>query len=285
MSSTPATTTTVARRRIALAVGTEGMGNLLPMVLKALAAEEPAEITGTFVEDQNLLNLAALPVFKEVCRVSRASKAEQSQDLVRQLRLRAEAVRAALLQAAEGAGAPWSFHVARSSICAEARKSAEQAEIVVIAAARRTIATQADIRLYAEEWVSVPLRNRRKVTQDAHRPIALYVQGMEISRRALATAVSIAYRFRRPLIVFTEHPTVDLNAAIVNLAAQPVQIRLVGIERGTPERLATAVRDAQAALLVAPATENFLEAEAIRHFHEESHAPTLLVQDKRSASP
>ena len=61
-------TAPATRRRIALAVGTEGMGTLLPMVLKALASEEPAEISGTFMwEDQNLLNLAALPVFKEVC--------------------------------------------------------------------------------------------------------------------------------------------------------------------------------------------------------------------------
>ncbi len=273
-----------ARRRIALAVGTEGMGTLLPLVLKALASEEPAEITGTFVEDQNLLNLAALPVFKEVCRVSRAATAPQQQDLTRQLRLRANAVRSAVLQAAEASGARWSFHVAQGSICAEARKSAQDADLVVIASARRAVTTRADTRLYAEEWVSVPLQTRRKVTQDANRPIALFVQRGEIPRRALNTAISIARRFQRPMIVLSENPTVDLNAAIVNVSNRTVQPRLIGVPNPTPERLAEAVRDARAALLVAPALDAFLEADALRHFHEESHAPTLLVHETASTA-
>lgn len=267
-------------RRIALAVGMEGMGSLLPLVLKALAAEEPAEIAGTFVEDQNLLNLAELPVFKEVCRVTRVTSQQEPQDLKRQLRLRAAATRAALLNAAEGAGARWSFHIAQGSICAEARKSADQADIVVIAAARRTVATSADIRLYAEEWVSVPMQTRRKEAKDANRPIAIYVDSTSINRRALTTAVSIAKRFHRPLIVFTEQPTIDLKAAIVNIAQMADQPRLIGISDSSPKTLADAARTAQTALLVIPVVERFLDAEAIRHFHEESNAPTLIVQDQ-----
>ncbi len=284
MNTASATQSAARRRRIALAVGMEGMGSLLPMVLKALAAEEPADIEGTFVEDQNLLNLAALPVFKEVCRVSREATSRQ-RDISQQLKLRAEATRAALLSAAEGAGARWSFHIAQGTICAEARRSAEAADFVAIAASRRTVTRSTDMRLYAEEWMSVPLRTRRKVTQEAHLPIALYIHSGDIQQRALSTAASIARRFGRPLLVLTERPTVDLNTAIVNRVHQTVRPRLLGIPGTTPAQLAAAVRQAQAALLVAPALEAFLADDAIRHFHEESNAPTLLVQEEARTVP
>ncbi len=280
--TTEVDTNTISRRRIALAVGTEGMGRLLPLVLRALAAEEPSEIEGTFVEDQNLLNLAALPVFKEVCRVSRVTTAPPQKDLTRQLRLRANAVRNAVLKAAEDTGARWTFHVTQGTICAEARRSAETADMIAIAASRRSVATPLDLRLYAEEWVSVPLETRAKATQDAQRPIALYVHGLDIHKRALSTAAAIARRFRRPLIVLTDQPTVDLYSALVNRLGAGLRPHLIGINSASSSALVTAARQAKTALLVTPALPQFLEAKAITEFHEETHAPTILIRDSKT---
>ena len=278
MTAADGNTTTITRRRIALAVGTEGMGSLLPLVLKTLAAEEPSEIEGTFVEDQNLLNLAALPVFKEVCRVSRTATAPLQKDLTRQLRLRADAVRDALLKAAEDTGARWSFHVAQGTIHAEAQRSAQSADMIAIAAARRSVAKPLDLRLYAEEWVSVPLQTRAKATQDAQCPIALFVHGLDIQEQALSTATAIARRFGRPLIVLTNQPTIDLYSALVNRLGKSVRLQLVGIGGATSGALVTAARQAKAALLITPALPQFLEAKAITEFHEEAHAPTILIR-------
>ena len=275
-------TKTLTRRRIALAVGTEGMGRLLPLVLRALAAEEPSEIESTFVEDQNLLNLAALPVFKEVCRVSRATTTPLQKDLTRQLRLRADAVRDAVLKAAEDTGARWSFRVTQGTICAEAQRSAQSADMIAIAAARRSVATPLDLRLYAEEWVSVPLQTRAKATQEAQRPIALFVQNSNIHKQALSTAVAIARRFRRPMIVLADHPTVDLYSVLVNSVGATVHPQLIGIRSASSSDLAAAARQANAAILVAPALPQFLEAKAITEFHEETHAPTILIRDPKT---
>jgi hypothetical protein len=101
--------TEVAIRRIVAGFDAGGcrLGTL--RALAALAAETGAELLGVFIEETDLLRLAQLPFAAEIGYPSAMARGLDPRTLERALRVRAEALRAALGSAASR----WTFRVAR----------------------------------------------------------------------------------------------------------------------------------------------------------------------------
>jgi nucleotide-binding universal stress UspA family protein len=101
----------------------------------ALAARLGSQLAGLFVEDEDLLRLAALP-FGDVVRVPGGGR-ERLDRASAEAALRAVAshARSALERAASAHHLAWSFRVARGRVAHELLAAAEAADLVVLGAA------------------------------------------------------------------------------------------------------------------------------------------------------
>lgn len=100
-------------------------------IARALAAELRAELNALFVEDANLLRIAALPCTREIGRFSGVVRALEPHDLERQMRTQAERVRETVSRAARELGVPWTFEVARGRLEDELARAFVDADLAV----------------------------------------------------------------------------------------------------------------------------------------------------------
>jgi hypothetical protein len=98
----------------------------------ALARSMQAQLAGLFVEDVTLLRVAALPVTREVGRVSGVARAFDVPELERMLRRQAEQLRQVVAEVAQAASLPWSFEVRRGDLLEQALSLLEPAHLVVL---------------------------------------------------------------------------------------------------------------------------------------------------------
>lgn len=119
-------------RRILLAVdsSSESTGALETAV--DLAGSLGADLQALFVEDIDLIHLAALPFAKELGCYSCCIRPVSVAELERQLRGQAEQMRRALAAAAARVGLQWNFRVTRGSVAAEILKAGAEADLVIV---------------------------------------------------------------------------------------------------------------------------------------------------------
>jgi hypothetical protein len=86
----------------------------------ALAHDLQAQLAALFVEDLTLLRVAALPVTREIGRVSGVARAFDLADLERILRRQAQQLHEQLATAARAASLVWSFEVRRGDLLEQA---------------------------------------------------------------------------------------------------------------------------------------------------------------------
>jgi hypothetical protein len=81
-----------------------------------LARRMQAELLGLFVEDVELLHFAALPFAHELGEASAQRRQVSVDTMERQMRARAEELRAALAEALVRTAVPWTFRVERGPV-------------------------------------------------------------------------------------------------------------------------------------------------------------------------
>jgi hypothetical protein len=116
--------------RVTLAVG-EHAPDLVDAAA-GFARELQAELAALFVEDRTLLRVAALPITREIGRVSGVARAFDLPDLERMLRRQAEQLREQLAAMAQAASLTWSFEVRRGDLLEQALASLAPAQAVVL---------------------------------------------------------------------------------------------------------------------------------------------------------
>jgi len=210
-------------KRIAVAVAGAHPRPQLLEAITALAAESAAELSGVFLEDEDLLRLAELPFAQEISRVTSTARPLHAAALQRELRVQAASAERLLAGTAERLGVAWSFRIARERIVAELRASSEEADLLLVSAGRQ------------------PLGEGRGLSR--HGPPARAAQSERIvvafdrsasGRRALATAGRLAAERRAALIV--------LCFAGTGPAAQRLQARARELLGRQPARFEPLVR-------------------------------------------
>lgn len=249
-----------------------------------LAGGIPVELLGLFVEDINLLRLAALPFAREVAYGSAGDRPFDVQSLEREFRAQAERLRRSLAVAAYRMHGTWSFRVVRGDLAAELTQAARDVDLLVFGEAayafaglRPGLSTPAlAFRLSRNvAWLRRPGR--------AGAPVLVLFDGSEASFRALARAAQLARRAHTQVVVLISAAapgaTSRLRAeAMERLAREGLPARHLLIAKTDASSLLHAARSERAGILLVPADGLPVSEEVLRAVLARSECSVVLVR-------
>ena len=204
-------------RRILMALDGAKSGSANLDVAVDLAMRFRAELVGLFVEDTDLLSLAALPFSAQVNLSTAAAHPLDHDDLERAFAARAIAARRGLSDAAARRQVKWSFRTVRGRAASELSAAAADADLVVVEGGRQGARRYENIGLsprVALTRVSRSLLILRADRQFTRSVIAVY-DGSALSRKALnvvAGFVGPGDRITVLLRADPRHPVAGLEA-------------------------------------------------------------------------
>jgi hypothetical protein len=146
-----------------------------------MAAQLEAELVGVFVEDANLVRLAALPCSSEVGFASARARTLNRGTVERTFKHLAADARRALITAAERAQVKWSFEVARGSVVGEALRAVQ----------KKKTGARANSAMASDPAGSVVLLQAKECKTPKGKAL-IVMDGSHISLRALPTALELA---------------------------------------------------------------------------------------------
>lgn len=181
-------------RRIVVTLDATEQGRSTVETAAVLAARLEAEMVGLFIEDINLLRLAALPFAHEMGYGSTLRRALDTSHMERTLRAQAETLKKQLAACAGHARIPWSFQVRRGELLEEVLQTASQADLVVIGGTGEAIVSSTPERLSQRVLLqcSCAVLKRQGRRYRLERPVVLFYDGSAECRRALALAAQLA---------------------------------------------------------------------------------------------
>jgi len=133
--------TGLALQRVLVAIEPPNLSTQPLAAARELAQSLQLELAGLFVEDLNLLRLAALPITREVGAASGMVRAIEVSDVERALRAQAEQMRGALSSFAAEMDLPWSFRVERGELLERVLAQLSETVAVIFAPALRKAQT------------------------------------------------------------------------------------------------------------------------------------------------
>jgi len=180
-----------------------------------LAARLEAELVGLFVEDTDLLNLAALPFAREASTLWQSGRVMDPERLERELRAKAAMARQALARAAEALSVQWSFRMTRGRVEAELLAAAQDVDLVAVGKGTRPLSGQVRIgrstrAVAVRTMCSMLFASPAGCPGDA--PVAVIYDGTAGSSRALVLAGRLAERQGKRLIVFVAAESAAVSA-------------------------------------------------------------------------
>lgn len=264
-------------RRIVIALGSEAPdARALERIARLAARMQAEEVTGLFVEDIDLLHLAALPFAAEFSRFAQRHRPLHSVELERQLRIQAAAAQRALAAAAERAGVKWSFRVTRGSVVALLLQAVAEVDLLALGAARRMLLREPDLGFALEAAAHRALR-----AEAPDRPLVVVLDGTAAGWRALEVARQIADGDARALTVLLTGANQEDVEYLRRKAIEHVgelRAQYPQVVDPTVGSLLRTVRSQNAAMLVLPASPPMLETAAFKVLRQELSCPALLVR-------
>lgn len=168
-----------------------------------LAARLRAELSALFVEDINLMRLAALPFAREMFFGSLAGRRLDLASMEHSLRGQAGRLRRLLEVAAEAHHVQWAFEVVRGNVTAELLARSSGYDLLILGRLGSTPGRLGEMgstarAVIARSSCAVLLLEHGHVVE---RPVAVLYDGTEPARRALAMAAQLAERDEHNLVV------------------------------------------------------------------------------------
>ncbi len=189
-------------RRIVVAIDSSAHGRAAMDAAAALAEKLGAELTAIFVEDLDLVRLAALPFAREINSRAESRPLDASR-LERRLRTEVREAREACELAAAAKRVRARFEVVRGSVVHEILLAAEGADMLVLGRASSTTRRSAPLGRTARSVLAGSTRTVAVVPAggDLGRPVAVVYDGSESSRRALDLGLRLAGEDHDNLVV------------------------------------------------------------------------------------
>jgi nucleotide-binding universal stress UspA family protein len=175
-------------RRVVVALDTTSFGAASLEAAVRFAAGLGAELHGLFVEDIDLLRLAALPFAQEVASSSGALRRIELPAVEALLRAKVEARQQTLAAAAQEVGLAWSFQVVRGRVVETALATAAEADL-----------------LFLERQGQWPAE------AGPMRPIVVLLSGAPADRQAMRLAVRLAGPTGAEIVVLVATASEDIN--------------------------------------------------------------------------
>ncbi len=200
-----------------------------------LACSFEAELHGLFVEDVNLLRIAALPMAREL-QFPFATHAQMNpRRMRRQLRAQAHQARRALSSICRKREIEWTFRVVRGSVPSQVLKAAAEADLLCVGRASRPLTQRPGMGSTA-----------RAAATDRHQSVLLISRGMRIAPPVVVTyngsrAADRALRLARQL----SRPTGGFLSILVpaDASTPPEELRKQVNERLNSEDLVVGYRE------------------------------------------
>ena len=191
-------------RRILVALDASRESDAALAAAAELAKHLDAELMGLFIEDIDLLNLAALPFSREVPVLSLSGRELDLERVERELRSKAAAARRALAALAGELHLQWSFRIARGHVDAELLTASQEADLVAVGKGTRPLSGKARLGSTGRAMVIQATRSvllAAGIGGPTDAPVAIVYEGSGDSA-ALALAARLAESDRRHLVVF-----------------------------------------------------------------------------------
>ncbi|OGI43433.1 MAG: hypothetical protein A2150_00315, partial [Candidatus Muproteobacteria bacterium RBG_16_64_11] len=181
----------VAFRRILVALDASTPSLAALDAAAAVAAKWEAELLGLFVEDINLLQLAALPFTREVGFPSAIQRPIEPQDIERRLRAQARLSKQALARVAGRFNLRWSFRTERGQIVTQLLEVAREADLIVLGLRGRKVAGRMPRGAIGQALMSAASQSLLLMPEDMRiePPLLVIYDGTPSSRQALAVAL------------------------------------------------------------------------------------------------
>lgn len=203
-------------RRMLMALDVSASGLAAMEAAATLAACLEAELLGLFVEDVNLLRLAALPFAREVGFSPAATRRLDPAGMERVLRAQASRAEAALLETAGRRRVRCSFRVVRGEVTAQLLAAAQDIDLVALSVAReRLYRNDPIVRAVVNAAQSSVLLLPADVPVDL--PVVVVYDGSPASVKALSAARALAQRQDGTLTVLTAGAPETVNAEVARL--------------------------------------------------------------------
>lgn len=257
----------------------------------ALAHSLGAEISGLFVEDEDLLRLADLPFARELRLPSGQERPLVPETLAAELRALAAHARQALSSAAARVNLKWSFQVLRGPVHKTLLSAARESDLLVLGWASRPAAGSPRPRLGSTARTALT-EGRQSVL--LYHPVgtgarAVFVAYEETAgavslaaERGLAAASHLAEAARLPLIVLLPTASAEETPALEERVGAWLREHEVSASVGRiapdPRQLRAALQAAGDGVLVLPADSALLKGQDLASFLEELRCPLLLVR-------
>ncbi|HSN84748.1 MAG TPA: hypothetical protein VLS88_19360 [Polyangiales bacterium] len=267
---TPATEERHVRRIVVVFTGGRSDKGLV-RVLQSLVPRTGADIRGVFIEDETIFRLAGLPFISEVSRITNMRRPLAMRDVERQLKIQARRAEQELGRLAESLGLPWSFRTHRGPL-ESALGEARNVDLLLLGAARHALASAAEL--------DATSRMLRVAEAERLRPVAVLLDQPDSGSRALEAGIELAETTSRSLLVFLADPSPrawnEVRRRLQSFGPQRAAIhRIHGRER---EGLATAIRRASPAVLIAAAGEGGFEEPRLTSLRRELRCPVVVVR-------
>lgn len=250
-----------------------------------LAAAMEAELVGLFVEDINLLRLAALPFAREISWPSTAGRQLNEEVMERELRLLASQARRALAYAAEQVEAEWTFRVVRGIVAREVMNAALEADLLTLGRASRS--PMARVRLGSTARAAVNQAPHSVLLAregaDLEKPIIVTYDGSPSAGRAVSTAAIMAQPHDTNLVVLVMAQNPDQAPQLAEQVSGWLDRRVPHTEyRYLPpdngRNLVEALSREDCGLVVLGGESPLLRGEAIQQLLDELRCPVMLVR-------
>ncbi|HSM56356.1 MAG TPA: universal stress protein [Candidatus Sulfomarinibacteraceae bacterium] len=273
----------IRRILVALDTSTHSLAALEAAARLAVAME--AELVGLFVEDINLLRLAALPFAREICWPSTAGRQLDERKMERDLRLRASQARRALALTAEKVEVQWTFRVVRGAVTDEVLSAAADADLISLGRASRSLTARVRLGSTAR---AAAVKGERSVLlaregADLEQPLVVTYDGSSSAGRALAAAARLAQPNDTNLIVLIMADDPDEAPRLAEEASDWLERRVVHAEyRYLPpddgSNLIEALYRERCGLLVLGGELQLLKGDMLGRILDELDCPILLVR-------
>ncbi len=248
-----------------------------------LASSLGAELHGLFVEDINLLRVAALPAAREL-QFPFADQARLNPGRMRrQLRAQARQARQAISSVSKRERVEWSFQVVQGNVSAKVLEEAAKADILCVGRVSRPVMHQPGIGSTAEAAAIEAPRSVLLISRDKriHTPIAVLYDGSPDTEQALLLASRLAQDMRGLLSVLVpaaaSAPSEEIQKRITEaLDAEDLIVRYRELSGSGVMSLIDAVRTEGTGLLVFGGT--FLPADSVKKLLNEVDCPVLLMR-------
>jgi len=270
-------------RRILVAV--DGSPQSLAAVGAAveLGRKLEAELHGLFVEDIDLLQLAASPFAREFLLPTAKETPLNQTGMERILKAQAEQAQKALSDAAEKAKISWTFRVVRGSVASEVLAAAASCDLLTLGWRGWSLARRPRIGSTASAAVSkaMPAMLLSELGTISDLPVVVCYDGSASMRTAVLAAAELAQigaQDLRVILLSEPHSWENLRREIANLLAEkPIQPKLTYASSDDRAKLYQAIRRELPALLILPDGKSSLPLELVTKLADEVDFSVLFL--------